>query len=229
MRSIHHILLLASLVTSAVGQSGPPHKSAADLANQAVADTRDIIYANRIFILLGALVAALTFYRVVIYCVCYIRTLACINNSTQKYFKSPTPAFARIKQHIIYAPLFGKRHHQEFRLFGATLGILPSRFQTVFCIAVIGMNIALSVCRIPWDGPQQPMLKQFRNRTGTLAVANMIPLMIVSGRNNPLINALNLPFEIFILVHRLFGRVVAAEAFVHVLAQLMIMVKKGLL
>lgn len=228
MRSIHYVLLLASLATSAVGQSGPPHMSAADLANQAIADARDTRYANWILILVGALVAALTLYRIVIYCVCYIRTLACINNSTQKYFKAPTPAFARIKEHIVYAPLFRRRHHKEFSLFGATLGILPSRFQTIFCVAVVGMNVALSVFYIPWDGPQQAMLKQFRNRTGILAVVNMIPLMVIAGRNNPLIGVLNAPFEVFILVHRLFGRIVAAEAFVHGVVQLTIMVNKGL-
>ena len=218
IRPIRYILLLASL----------PHMSAADLANQAIADALDTEYANRILILLGALVAVLAIYRLVIYCVYYVRTLACINNSTQKYFMAPTPSFARIKEHLIYAPLFRKRHHQELTLFGATLGILPSRFQTIFFIAVIGMNVALSVCHIPWDGPQLAMLKQFRNRTGTLAVVNMIPMMLVAGRNNPLISALNAPFEAFILVHRLFGRIVAAEALVHTVSQLMIMVNKGL-
>ena len=202
--------------------------SAADLAKQAIEDERDIRYANRILFLLAALVVALSIYRLVIYCVCYIRTLACINNPTQKYFRVPTPSFARIKEHLIYAPLFRKRHHQEFGLFGATLGILPSRFQTIFFIAVIGMNVALSVCHIPWNGPQQAALKQLRNRTGTLAVVNMIPMMIVAGRNNPLITALNAPFEAFILVHRLFGRIVAVEALVHTVAQLIIMVEKGL-
>lgn len=227
-RFIHYVLLLSFLTISAAAQSGPPHMSADDLAAQARADERDTRYANRILFLLGVLVAAFTIYRLVIYCVCYIRTLACINNSTQKYFRAPTPAFARIKEHVIYAPLFRKRHHQEFSLFGATLGILPSRFQTIFFVAVIGMNVALSVCHIPWDGPQQAALKQFRNRTGTLAVVNMIPMMVVAGRNNPLISALNAPFEAFILVHRLFGRIIAAEAFVHTVAQLMIMVNKGL-
>lgn len=228
IRSIDYILLLCSLAVSAVGQSGPPHKSAADRADQAIADARDIRYANRILILLGALVAALAVYRLVIYCVCYVRTLACINNPTQKYFRTPTPAFARIKEHFIYAPLFRKRHHEEFSLFGATLGILPSRFQTLFLIAVVGTNVALCVCHIPWDGPQQAMLQQLRNRTGVLAVVNMIPMMIVAGRNNPLIIALNTPFEACILVHRLFGRIVAAEAFVHTVSQLVIMVNKGL-
>lgn len=224
---IHYVILLSGLITTTVAQSGPPHMSAADLANQAIADARDIKYANRVLVLLGVLVAALTIYRLVIYCVCYIRTLACINNSTQKYFRAPNPAFARIKEHVIYAPLFRKRHHEEFSLFGATLGILPSRFQTIFFVAVIGMNVALSVCHIPWDGPEQATLKQLRNRTGTLAVVNMIPMMVVAGRNNPLISALNAPFEAFLLVHRLFGRIVAAQAFVHTVSQLMIMVNKG--
>ena len=224
----HHALSLASLATLAVGHSGPPHMSAAELTNQAKADARNISYANRTLGLLGALVALLTLYRTVIYCICYIRTLVCINNPTQKYFKAPSPMFARIKEHVIYAPLFRKRYHRELSLFGMTFGILPNRFQSIFCVAVIGMNIALSVSHIPWDGPQQPMLMQFRDRTGTLAVVNMVPLMIMAGRNNPLIIALNVPFEGFVLVHRLFGRIFAAEALVHVIAQLSIMINSGL-
>jgi hypothetical protein len=201
--------------------------SAAELANQATAEARHRTYANRILILLPALVSALALYRIVIHCVRYIRTLACINNPTQRYFKLPTPTFASIKDHLIYAPLLRTRHHREFRLFSASLGILPSRFQSIFCVLVIGMNVALSVCRIPWDGPHGPMLGQFRNRTGTLAVVNMIPLMVLAGRNNPLIIALNMPFETFNLVHRLFGRIVAAEAVAHVVVHLSIMINKG--
>lgn len=210
-----------------MGYSGPPKMSAAQLAKQATAEARHRAYANRILILLAALVSALALYRITIYCARYIRTLACINNATQRYFKSPTPKFASIKQHLIYAPLLRRRHHKEFRLFGASLGILPNRFQSVFCVVAIGINIALSVCRIPWDGPQGPMLGQFRDRTGTLAVVNMIPLMVLAGRNNPLIIALNMPFETFNLVHRLFGRIVAAEAVAHVAVHLSIMINKG--
>jgi hypothetical protein len=228
MGSIHYILLLASLASSVIGHREQSHQTADDsVVKQVTPEAINTIYANRILFLLGVLVVILALYRWTISCVCYIRTLACIDNPTQKYFKSPAPALASIKKHIIYAPLFRKRHRKEFRPFGANLGILPSRFQTIFCLAVVGTNCALSVLRIPWDGPQQSMLKEFRNRTGSLAVVNMIPLMIVAGRNNPLITALRLPFETFNLIHRLFGRIVAAEAIAHVVVELMLMIDRG--
>jgi len=45
--------------------------------------------------------------------------------------------------------------------------------------------------------------------------AQQIPLFIMAGRNNPLINWLNLSFDSFNLLHRWFGRIVVIEAIVH--------------
>jgi hypothetical protein len=45
-----------------------------------------------------------------------------------------------------------------------------------------------------------------------------IPLFLMAGRNNPLIGLLGISFDTFNLLHRWFGRIVAAEAVTHVLA-----------
>uniref|UniRef100_A0A093VD47 ferric-chelate reductase (NADPH) n=1 Tax=Talaromyces marneffei PM1 TaxID=1077442 RepID=A0A093VD47_TALMA len=56
--------------------------------------------------------------------------------------------------------------------------------------------------------------------TGTLAIVNLVPLVITAGRNNPLILVLRVPFDAFNLVHRWLGRIVVAEAVAHTMAVL---------
>ena len=102
---------------------------------------------------------------------------------------------------------------------GWGIGVLPTRFQSLFLVGVIVMNVVLCVMGIEWSqAGTTNMLNHLRNRSGTLAVVNMIPLVIMAGRNNPLIGMLNLPFDTFNLVHRWFGRIVAAEVVVHFVA-----------
>lgn len=244
---INHQLVFVTLLGLAVGQEasggkasggssfhgggspshGPP-LSAAQVAAQAKAEAQSRRYGNDLLSILAAVVVALVLYRVALCSVRYIRALACLNNSTQRYFQLAPPTFAFIKQHLLYAPLFRSRHSREFRLFSMNLGILPTRFQSIFLVGVVAMNISYSVYGIPWHGAQQEKLGQLRNRTGILAVVNMIPLVLLAGRNNPLTIALNISFDTFNVVHRSFGRIVVIEAVVHSIAHIMKMVDGGM-
>lgn len=89
------------------------------------------------------------------------------------------------------------------------------------------MNTILSVWGIEWGGTRAAALSHLRNRTGTLSVVNMIPLVILAGRNNPLIGLLNISFDNFNLVHRWFGRIFVLQALAHSIAQVVIIVDKG--
>lgn len=113
-------------------------------------------------------------------------------------------------------------------MYSMNLGILPTRFQSIFLAGVVAMNISYCVYGIPWHGAQQDMLGHFGNRTGVLSVVNMVPLVLLAGRNNPLIVALNISFDTFNLVHRSFGRIVMVEAVVHSIAHVMKMVDRGM-
>ncbi|KAL8956994.1 MAG: hypothetical protein Q9193_005622, partial [Seirophora villosa] len=73
-------------------------------------------FARYILTTLAAVVFCLAVYRVVIQSIRYIRTLTCLNNDTQKYFKMPNLAFGAVKQHLLYAPLFRRRHNREIHL-----------------------------------------------------------------------------------------------------------------
>ena len=171
-------------------------------------------------ICLASIAVAIIAYRVIISSTRHIRALSCLNNSTQMYFREPDYRFAFLKQHLFYAPLFRKRHIVEMRLLkGWTIGVLPTRFQSIFLAGVIAMNVALCVIGIEWNqAGTTNMLNHLRNRSGTLAVVNMIPLTIMAGRNNPLIGMMNISFDSFNLVHRWFGRIVVIETIVHTIA-----------
>lgn len=176
-------------------------------------------FYNYIFIICASLVAALLIWRVVIESVKYVRQLTCLNNDTQAYFTQPSERWASFKKHILYAPVFRKRHNREIQLSSAiNIGTLPTRFQLMFLIGYFATNVAFCVVSIQWSAAATTAAGQLRNRTGILAVVNMVPLFIMAGRNNPLINWLNLSFDTFNLLHRWFGRIVVLEAITHTIA-----------
>ncbi|RYC64053.1 hypothetical protein CHU98_g2170 [Xylaria longipes] len=149
----------------------------------------------------------------------YVRTVASLNNDTQRFFAQPSSRFSWIKKHILYAPLFRKRHNREFQVSSAVnVGTLPSRFQFLFLLGYFVTNVVFTVVHIPFAESAADGLKQLRNRSGTLATVNLIPLIILAGRNNPLIPLLGISFDTMNLLHRWFGRIVAIEAVVHTLA-----------
>ncbi len=207
-----------------ISKRAHPPETPAALAAEAVNNIRYGVY---IMVILGASVFALGIYRVVIHSVRYIRTLTCLNNDTQRYFKMPSLAFSGVKQHLLYAPLFRRQHRQPVGVGPINLGVLPSRFQTLFLTAVIAMNVVLCVRGIEWHGPLLIKLHHFRNRTGTLSVVNMIPLVVMAGRNNPLIRLLNISFDTFNMCHRWFGRIVVAEVLAHSITQIYSMTYKS--
>lgn len=204
------IVLCAALVSAHESHETPAQLAAAAFDNS--------LFSKYILILLAGLVVALAIYRIFVHSVRYIRTLTCLNNDTQQYFKDPNEIYAIFKQNLLYAPLFRKRHGREIRIGPINLGILPTRFQSLALAGIITMNVVFCTYGIEWQGKRSAVLEHLRNRTGTLSVVNMIPLVVLAGRNNPLIWLLGIPFDVFNLVHRWFGRIVMAQAVIHSLA-----------
>ncbi|KAL8976319.1 MAG: hypothetical protein Q9177_006882 [Variospora cf. flavescens] len=219
----------SSSIPSSVGKPGykmPEEKS--DTAEEKAAAALDnALFARYILSTLAAVVFCLAVYRVVIQSIRYIRTLTCLNNDTQRYFKMPNLAFGAIKQHLLYAPLLRRRRNREVHFAWFHLGYIPTRFQSLFLAAIIGMNVTLSVWGIQWNGTRAAALNHLRNRTGTLSVVNLIPLAILAGRNNPLISILNISYDNFNLIHRWFGRIVVLQALAHTLAEVIKIVDRG--
>lgn len=148
------------------------------LARQAAAANADALdqdFYNYIFIVLASLIVALGVWRVGIESVKYIRTLTCLNNNTQRYFAVPTHAFALVKRNILYAPIFRKRHNREIQLSAAVnVWTLPTRFQLLCLVGYLGTNVAFCVVSIQWNATYTTVCKELTNRTGTLAMINMV-------------------------------------------------------
>lgn len=202
------------------GGGGGGAGAATSPAMKAEQNTQDSLlgmFAMDLLIALAALVGALFVYRIVQSSMHHIRMLTCLKNDTQRYFTIPNETWAKIKKHIIYAPMFRVRHNKEFRLSSAiNMGTLPTRFQGFLQMAILAMNVVFCVYQIPFNEQETAVLKFLRNRTGTIAVANLLPLVIMADRNNPLIKLLNISFDSFNIFHRFFGRLVVLEAIAHV-------------
>ena len=184
-------------------------------------------FSHYVLIVLSAIVVSFFIYRIANDSIRHLRTLTCLNSETQRYFKTSNRIFGFIKQHIFYAPLFKKRHSRPVRAGPIDLGTLPTRLQGLLIAGIIAMNVVLCVYGIEWHGPIVTKLKHFRNRSGTLAVVNLIPLVIMAGRNNPLIWLLNVPYDTFNLMHRWFGRIVVSLAITHATVEIINMVVSG--
>ena len=166
-----------------------------------------------------AFVSVFILYQIIFHFVRYIRTVACLNNETQRYFATPHALYAFFKRNLLDAPLFRTRHHREFKLSTAiNIGTLPSRLQTFLLVGYFATNVGFCVWSINWGGAYASVAGEFRNRTGTMAVINMIPLFLLAGRNNPFIKLTGISFDTMNLIHRWFGRIVVLEAIAHTFA-----------
>ncbi|KAF2261730.1 hypothetical protein CC78DRAFT_469567 [Lojkania enalia] len=166
-----------------------------------------------------AFVSAFILYQIVFHLVRYLRTMACLNNETQRYFATPHALYAWFKKNFLDAPLFRTRHHREFKLSTAiNVGTLPSRLQMFLLVGYFATNVGFCAWSIDWSQPYSNVAREFRNRTGILAVMNMIPLFLLAGRNNPFITFTGISFDTMNLIHRWFGRIVVLEAIAHTAA-----------
>lgn len=226
MKYLGSLLALSSLALAQ--QSGKPKQSPAEIAEEAAAEALDYRISRNYFLSLAAFTCIFIAYRLFLIGIQHLRTIACLSNNTQRYFAMPSPLWAKFQSLVLYAPLFRTRHNREFRLSSAVnMGTLPSRFQSIFIAVVVATNVVLCVYGIRFDVPKQALLPIIRNRTGTISVANLIPMVLMAGRNNPLIPWLNVSFDSFNMMHRWFGRLAILEAIAHTLCWMIAKVEKG--
>ncbi|KAF6825060.1 ferric reductase [Colletotrichum plurivorum] len=124
------------------------------------------------------------------------------------------PAFHWIptaKQHFFYAPLFALRRARRLNVFGT----LPTRTQTAFLLFYAASNIAYMFAVNFGNRNIYALLAEIRGRTGTLAVANRAPLVMLIGRNNPVTAWMRLKYDDCIMLHRWIGRIIIFEALLH--------------
>ncbi|KAL2172620.1 hypothetical protein VTG60DRAFT_4739 [Thermothelomyces hinnuleus] len=124
-----------------------------------------------------------------------------------------------LKRDLLYAPLWNKRHNREIRLSSAAnMGTLPSRLHSLLLFGYLASNLAYLFV-LDWKNENKYALcAEIRGRSGTLSVVSMVPLIIFAGRNNPLINLLNVSFDTYNLLHRWMGRISIIEVIIHFIA-----------
>ena len=167
------LVAISSAQAPAAGTS--PEQLAAAAAARAKTAKMNHDFMNYIMIICGGLAVFFIIYRITLEAIKHVRKLTCLGNDTQRYFAIPTLSWANFKKHLLYAPIWGKRHNKEFRLSEAiNVGTLPTRFQFLFLNLYLGTNVAFCVLFIPWDGTMATALAGLRNRTGTLSVVNMV-------------------------------------------------------
>lgn len=178
-------------------------------------------YTHFMLVAMAATVALYFVWKSSLRLTSHIRRLHGLGSDSQRYFTRDDFRMAWFKRNIVDAPLFRVRHNREFQLSRAVnMGTLPSRFQAICLAGLIAMNVVLCVLHIPFSGEIESYGKLLRNRTGTLATANLIPLVILAGRNNPLIPLLGLSFDSWNFFHRWLARIVAVESLAHFLSWL---------
>jgi predicted ferric reductase len=142
------------------------------------------------------------------------------SRSQQNYWAyDSSPIWPAFKKDILYAPLGKKRHNREIQLSKASnYGTIPSRLHLILLVLYVASNIAY--CSILDYGriEKAAIIAEVRGRTGILATANMVPLVLLAGRNNPAISLLKVSFNSWNLFHRWIGRIVVVEAIAHTIA-----------
>ena len=204
----------AAKPTAAAYGSSPANNTGSDYY-----DMLDLQYAYFEIVALVALVFVVFLWNSSVRISGYLRQIVNLNNETQRYFARGDSRMAWLKEHIIYAPLFRTRHNREFQLSRAVnMGVLPSRFQTLVLMALVFLNVVFCVVNTPFSQPMKTVATLVRNRTGTMATINLIPLVILAGRNNPLIPLLGISFDTWNFFHRSLARIVVLESVAHVIS-----------
>jgi len=130
---------------------------------------------NFLLIVCGAVAFIVIVWRVSNVVVRYVRTVTSLGNDTQKYYAAPSWKLSMFKKHVLYAPVSRKRHNREIQMSSAVnMGTLPTRLQLVFIVGYLATNVAFCLRGIALHENFATAASQFRNRTGVLAVVNMV-------------------------------------------------------
>lgn len=181
----------------------------------------DNLFRDTLWWSLGVLAMLILVVRVQERFGAHIRHLMTMSASgqQQKYWATNQSSWWKIKKHLLYAPLWKKRHNLEIKLSSAVnMGTLPSRLHTILLGAFLLSNIVYCFDLSYGEADKYEIAAELRGRSGMLSVVNMVPLVILAGRNNPLIPLLQISFDTYNLLHRWIGRIVILQAIIHMIA-----------
>lgn len=149
------------------------------------------------------------------------RSKQAINGTDHVQLSRTSRLNAALKKHVLYAPIWGDRHSREYRFFRLHMGSLPLRMELICLLIYLSLNLIFIIVTVDWWISDYSMkMFQLKYSAGHLAVMNTPGLVLAAGRNNPLIQLLGISFDSFNFMHRWVGRVIAANAVVHMSAVL---------
>ncbi|KAJ9652642.1 hypothetical protein H2198_008122 [Neophaeococcomyces mojaviensis] len=216
------IIAFASLVVAASAAGGygskPSGSAEQNQATEIYLEYLNKSLAENYLYALIALTAIVFVYHTSIRVNNHVRHLTSLNGNpgSQKYFSQLSSTMAWMKDHIFLAPLWHHRRAAPIKFSSKiNLGGLPTRFQAIFVGFIIVYNVFACVWNVPWNDKQLEVLPILRNRTGTLATVNLIPIVLMSTIKNPLINALEISYDTFNLMHRWLGRLCILQGIAH--------------
>lgn len=182
----------------------------------------DLLLQKTLWWSLGSLALLMLLIRIAEMAKTHLRHLTAMSATRQQqayWATNQSSWYPTLQKHLLYAPLFRKRHNREIRLSAAiNMGTIPSRFHTIILALYVFSNFTYCALLNYKLLNIYQILAELRGRTGVLAVVNMVPLVLLAGRNNPLISLLGVSFDTYNLLHRWMGRIVVIESVVHTLA-----------
>ncbi|WKT47668.1 hypothetical protein QSH57_012573 [Fusarium oxysporum f. sp. vasinfectum] len=205
-------------------EATPNYHSNLDGVNQPM----NLLFKDALWWTLGIMALVVLSIRIIEILWMRLRQVSAMNvsGSKQAYWRiSQWSWMPNVKKNLIYAPLWNKRHNREFKLSSAiSMGTLPSRLHFIILFIYLGSNFAYMFV-LNWHNENKlAFCAELRGRSGTLALVNMVPLIIFAGRNNLLIGLLKISFDTYNLLHRWMGRIVVLESIIHTIAWLIVAV-----
>ncbi|KAI1050440.1 hypothetical protein LB506_001501 [Fusarium annulatum] len=205
-------------------EATPNYHSNLDGVNQPM----NLLFKDALWWTLGIMALVVLSIRIIEILWMRLRQVSAMNVSgpKQAYWKiSQWSWMPNVKKNLTYAPLWNKRHNREFKLSSAiSMGTLPSRLHFIILFIYLGSNFAYMFV-LNWHNENKlAFCAELRGRSGTLALVNMVPLIIFAGRNNLLIGLLKISFDTYNLLHRWMGRIVVLESIIHTIAWLIVAV-----
>ncbi|KAF5589109.1 ferric reductase [Fusarium subglutinans] len=205
-------------------EATPNYHSNLDGVNQPM----NLLFKDALWWTLGIMALVVLSIRIIEILWMRLRQVSAMNvsGSKQAYWRiSQWSWMPNVKKNLIYAPLWNKRHNREFKLSSAiSMGTLPSRLHFIILFIYLGSNLAYMFV-LNWHNENKlAFCAELRGRSGTLALVNMVPLIIFAGRNNLLIGLLKISFDTYNLLHRWMGRIVVLESIIHTIAWLIVAV-----
>ncbi|EFX03008.1 ferric reductase-like protein [Grosmannia clavigera kw1407] len=187
---------------------------------------RDVLWWSLGIVALSIL--CLRFFEIALAHIRHVSAMA-LPASAQAYWRSAQWGYMPwIKKHLTYAPISRKRHNREIQISSAlSIGTLPTRLQAILLVGYLGSNLAYMLVLDYGRENRWSLWAEVRGRSGTLAAVNMVPLVLLASRNNPLISMLRISFDTFNIVHRWVGRTVAIETIIHTIAWMVVQVNDG--